>query len=228
VTSVNAAGPATAGGTVAVSATVQNTGEILAGELDVRFVFATNAQLTTGRVDSGAGCIISGLAPGGAESCMPDVPVPPGLPTGNYFVGAVADFGDAVTERNETNNERATAQAIFIQGLATPTTTPTRPPQPPCRDTISGCSGSCPNPGEICFRLAASCSCIRLSLPSPTPTATPTPSRRCGLLLGQCGGSCPRGQFCINFPSCRCITLGLVSPTDTANDGAAELQNLPP
>jgi hypothetical protein len=206
VTSVTATGPVTAGETVAVTLMVRNMGELAAGESSARFVFATNAQLTSGRVDSGVGCILEGLAPGASASCMIDVQVPDSLTTGNYFIGAVADFDGVVVEANESNNEGATAQPIFIQGIAptpTPTVTPTIVPGG-CGPTLQGCAGSCPV--GFCTNLGASfCRCLSIIFPTATPTPTPD---RCGIKDGKCQGACGPGQVCFSFPTCRCIRLG--------------------
>jgi hypothetical protein len=187
VASVSAPANARTGDSIAVAAMVRNAGEIAAGEFNVGFVFATDADLTRDRIEAGAECTVSSLAPQGAAPCALDVLVPVGLRSGTYFVGAVADIGAEVVESDETNNEAA-SDPITIQGNETPTVTPT--PRPPgCRPDFLGCTGSCPNRNESCLRIGSICTCIDL-FSTPTPTATPT-RRSCGNSFPLCNGSCP-------------------------------------
>jgi CARDB len=191
-----------------VTAMVQNLGDTAAPEFSVGFVFANNAELTSSRIDSGASCEVAALAPGASAPCVLDVPVPASLASGTYFLGAVADASDAVVEKDETNNDRASAQPVVVQGLEpTPTPTLTRTPTlAPCGPTREGsCGGACPNQGEACVPFLSICRCVNLFPPTATPTPPPQPA--CGLSFPACNGSCPRGQFCLGLGACRCTSL---------------------
>ena len=64
-----------------------------------------------------ATCSMSGLSPGGSQSCVGYITVPTSLSPGTYYFGAIADDLGAVSESNEGNNTRTTGPIIIYSGL---------------------------------------------------------------------------------------------------------------
>ncbi len=116
VTAVSGPVTGAVGKTIAVTNVVENQGHAAAGSSRVDFylsvdnLFSTagdNFQLTGSRTLS--------LAAGAISSAVTTVTIPPAVPTGPYFIIAVADAANAVpTELDENNNTRASLTQITI------------------------------------------------------------------------------------------------------------------
>jgi hypothetical protein len=97
----------TIGGQIAVQVTVRNQGYLSAGAFRVGFYFSTDPSITTFDVYSGYYCSFSGLSAGSSTGCSGNIGVPSSLSPGTYYLGAIVDDGNQVTESNESNNARA-------------------------------------------------------------------------------------------------------------------------
>jgi subtilase family serine protease len=92
----------TAGGTVAISDTVKNSGASDAGASVVRFYLSSNTVLDADdQLLGGRG--VPALAAGATNNGTTPVVIPGGL-TGLYYLFAVADATSVVVESSETNN----------------------------------------------------------------------------------------------------------------------------
>jgi len=102
-------GPSTGqiGGQIAVQATVRNQGYSAAGPFRLGFYFSTDSAITTGDVFSGSFCSFSGLNAGSSANCSVNIGVPSSLAPGTYYLGAIVDDLNQVSEGNEGNNARA-------------------------------------------------------------------------------------------------------------------------
>ncbi|HDQ46328.1 MAG TPA: T9SS type A sorting domain-containing protein, partial [bacterium] len=105
-----------AGSQVAVSVTVKNQGATAAGAHQTRLYLSGNAVLGDADdvpLDNGT-IAFDALASGASETQIQTVTVPANLPAGTYYVGAVADVLDVVTESNEGNNTKVAAQTVRV------------------------------------------------------------------------------------------------------------------
>ncbi|HET6371647.1 MAG TPA: CARDB domain-containing protein, partial [Nitrospiria bacterium] len=103
------------GTNLAVSDTQQNIGNQAAGPFDVSFYLSATTTPNPASDPLLGGRSISGLSGGSAtDSSSSSLPVPPGVPTGNYYVCAISDSGSAVTETDETNNVKCTSGTYAI------------------------------------------------------------------------------------------------------------------
>lgn len=96
----------TAGVMTTVNSTVLNQGGGAASATTTRFYLSTNLALDAADVVVGSravGTVNNGQADAGAATIL----IPAGTAAGSYYLIAVADDGNAVTETNETNNTRA-------------------------------------------------------------------------------------------------------------------------
>ena len=105
-------GPATGtvGGSINVSATVENQGTAAAGAFDVAFYFSIDGVFDAGDTPSATTCSYGGLGAGATDSTTCSsvaVDVPVSLTGGTYTLFANVDDADAVAESDETNNTRA-------------------------------------------------------------------------------------------------------------------------
>lgn len=106
------------GGTVQVNSTIQNNGDTDAStNFDVQFYISQDGTLDGGDTLLGTFTNDVTLAANGGNRGFPfDVMIPGNTPTGNYFLIARADSGDAYAEADENNNIRT--DAFFVGNLA--------------------------------------------------------------------------------------------------------------
>ncbi len=114
IASVTAPGTGAPGATIAVGDTTSNLGTVSAPVSQTGFYLSSNTVLDALDVLLGNRTTAS-LAPGSSESRSTDVQIPATTAVGTYYVIARADWNDAVTETQETNNTRASL-AIVIAG----------------------------------------------------------------------------------------------------------------
>jgi subtilase family serine protease len=98
--------PTVAGATISVSDTIKNAGGGSAGGSTTRFYLSTNFTFDSSDVAIGSR-IVSGLAPGATNAGTVPVTIPTGTVAGLYYIIAVTDADDVVTETGETNNTRS-------------------------------------------------------------------------------------------------------------------------
>jgi len=113
VTAVTAPGSILQGQDLAVTETTKNQGTGACAASVTRICLARDAALTD--VVAQSDLSHAGIAAGASEEKSGFITVPAGLLTGDYYVGAIADAGGAITETDENNNKRS--QAIYVGGL---------------------------------------------------------------------------------------------------------------
>jgi hypothetical protein len=104
VLSVDGPTSATPGGTIAITDTVKNQGSASAGPFYVYFYLSTDTTITTSDTQLGSRYLASGLSAGASSSSTTNVTVPTSAATGNYYIGAIVDKDNTISESNETNN----------------------------------------------------------------------------------------------------------------------------
>jgi hypothetical protein len=132
VTALTAPTTGTIGGLInGMSVTVKNQGSATAGSYQLGFYWSTDSTITTGDVSSGWTCSMAAQNPGASQSCTGQVGVPPSLSPGTYYLGAIADDLQQVTEINEQNNARAADTGPIV--LTPPPPRAKTFTVPPCR-----------------------------------------------------------------------------------------------
>ena len=97
---------ATAGSTITLTDTTTNVGAGRAGAFTIRVYLSADENLDVGiDPEVGSRTVTSGLAPGAANSGPITVTIPTGI-SGAFVLIAVADADNAVSELNETNNNK--------------------------------------------------------------------------------------------------------------------------
>ncbi|MDE2666160.1 MAG: S8 family serine peptidase [Acidobacteriota bacterium] len=92
---------------VSIYAAVSNPGPVDAGPFRVGFYLSVDDIITIDDTWFAACSFDSGLAAGESETCDRLFPLPPRLSAGRYFLGAIVDDLDQVSESSETNNVKA-------------------------------------------------------------------------------------------------------------------------
>ena len=128
VTALSGPTTATAGAQIAVTSMVANQGNADAGQFRTEFYFSTSANFTSSSISTDYGCTLSSLAAGASHTCNGNITVPKTLTNGTWYLLAVADPTNQVTESNKNNNFRAADSGPVTIGAAsvaiTVTTTP--------------------------------------------------------------------------------------------------------
>ncbi|HEY9173699.1 MAG TPA: CARDB domain-containing protein, partial [Verrucomicrobiae bacterium] len=139
VTSVRGPLVAAPGGTITLTNSVRNLGNGDPGAFLVGFYLSDDAMVTTGDLFL-TNRMVSGLASGQTNTASSVVTIPSATPAGTYYLGAIADYGNAVAEANETNNAQA---SLPIQIAVGPDVAVIAVAGPPAAGT--GCSISVTN-----------------------------------------------------------------------------------
>lgn len=108
------------GGTITVNSTIDNNGDTEASDpFDVAFYLSSDATFDSGS-DTFLGTFTNSVTiPAGGNRGFPiELTVPNGTAEGNWYVVAVADSGNAISEANESDNTEA---APFFVGNTAPT-----------------------------------------------------------------------------------------------------------
>ena len=92
-----------AGATISIGETTRNLGSVAAGATRTAFYFSVNAVLDAADTLLGSRDV-GPIAAGGSNAGTVPVQVPPGIPTGTYFLFARADVNNQVVETSEANN----------------------------------------------------------------------------------------------------------------------------
>ena len=113
-------GPATGatGGQITIANTAKNQGAGASGSFYVGLYLSTDATITQSDVWLG-GRTVSSIAPGASNTAETSVTIPNHIAPGTYYIGSIADYGNNVTESDETNNALAGNQ-IYIGIDTTP------------------------------------------------------------------------------------------------------------
>src|SRR5262249_47502724 len=96
----------TTGVSVNVNSTVTNQGGGAAPGSVVRFYLSVNISVDSTDIVVGSRTV-GPLGPGQSDTAAAALLIPPGTAAGSYWLIAVADDGNAVTETTESNNTRA-------------------------------------------------------------------------------------------------------------------------
>jgi subtilase family serine protease len=115
ITEVTAPTTGTVGGQIAVTSRTENQGELAAGAFEVGIYLSTNDIISSldRRI---AYCSAESLDAGSGMNCSGDVTIPGDVTPGAYWIGAIADDQNAVTETDENNNDLAASNSTVIEG----------------------------------------------------------------------------------------------------------------
>lgn len=114
MTAVSSPTIAAAGTVVVITNTVRNSG-VAAGPFDVGIYLSNTSTITTTNRLLATRRVAGGLAFEQSSTAATQVPIPPDVAPGTYFIGAIADIGDEVFESSlENNNARAADAPILI------------------------------------------------------------------------------------------------------------------
>ncbi|MHB8482144.1 MAG: CARDB domain-containing protein [Nitrospiria bacterium] len=103
------------GGTVSLSYTVKNQSIGGASAFRIGFYLSTDSNITTTDKLLSSAYFKNGLGPGVSFSGTVTLTIPTTVTPGNYYLGAYADYTNAVVESDETNNGLATSGTIQVQ-----------------------------------------------------------------------------------------------------------------
>jgi len=103
VTQVGGPTNAVTGGTILLTNVVANLGIDGAGGSVVRLYLSTNSTIETTDLLLGSRSV-GNLNPGQSSSNSTSVTIPVNVGAGTYYLGAIADYNDAIPESSETNN----------------------------------------------------------------------------------------------------------------------------
>jgi subtilase family serine protease len=106
------------GGNISLSNTAKNQGLFPAGSFTIAYHLSTNASYGDGDdITITQTRSVASLAVGASSAATTTLTVPLATPLGTYYVCAMADSGNTVTESNETNNSLCTATATVTVAL---------------------------------------------------------------------------------------------------------------
>jgi len=125
ITALTAPATAGAGGTIVVSETTKNQGGGSSEGSSTRFILSANFTLDPGdfALDARA---VGPLASSASSAAATTLTIPTAVPTGTFYLFAVADHGNAVVEPIETNNTRFVMIRIGADLYVSALTAPTR------------------------------------------------------------------------------------------------------
>jgi hypothetical protein len=111
ISSITAPSSANRGSTISIGDQTKNIGSEIAGTSTTKFYLSTNKTYESGDIYLGSRSIPT-LSAGATNSGSISVTIPAGIPTGNYFIIAIADANRVVVEASEVNNTKTTAITI--------------------------------------------------------------------------------------------------------------------
>jgi hypothetical protein len=112
ITSVTGNTPVNAGGSLNGSATVINQGNSAASAFRIGFYLSSDVTITSSDTFLGL-CSVASLSAGSSTNCSRTLTVP--QVSGTYYLGAIADDQNVISETSETNNALASS-SITING----------------------------------------------------------------------------------------------------------------
>ncbi len=114
IASVTAPATANVGQSVTFTAAVRNTGSGAAAAFRVGLYLSPNPTITTADTRIGT-CSYTTLAARASANCTVTAALPAAVRAGEYFVGALADDTDQITEINEINNIAMAANRLTVR-----------------------------------------------------------------------------------------------------------------
>ncbi len=149
VTSLSGPVSANPAGTVSVFSTVLNQGSAAAGAFRLELYFAPSSYVTAATaVDTTGGCNVPGLAAGASYTCAISLPVPGSLTQGTWYLAALADSANQVSELEETNNWRIADTGPVAMGPSLCSLS-LAPPSSSLPATGTSNPGACPDPSQL-------------------------------------------------------------------------------
>lgn len=117
VTLIEAATSGRAGENIFARATIRNQGTTaVTSGYRIQFYISTDQSITSSDIDSTWGCNRSTLQPNEETVCGNAIGIPASVATGNYYIGAIVDSYEQITETIESNNALAANTSTFITG----------------------------------------------------------------------------------------------------------------
>ncbi len=113
MTSLSGPTSATKGTAISLANTVKNQGGSDAGNFTIRYYLSSDTTITTSDTLLGSRTV-SSLAAGAVNTATTTVTIPSTLSAGTYYLGAIADYNNALTESNENNNA-LTGNTVKVQ-----------------------------------------------------------------------------------------------------------------
>lgn len=107
-----------AGQSLTATSTVSNGGQESSGNFTLSFYLSSDTTITTSDRLLGS-LTLASVAAGGQAPANGTFVVPANLPTGNYYIGAIADPDNQVAESNEGNNSKASGSRVKVTAAAT-------------------------------------------------------------------------------------------------------------
>lgn len=101
------------GDMVDLAATITSSGTTPVPDFDVSFYVSSDANVSTSDELVCTTTVAAGLAPGGSTDALTTCAVPL-VPTGTYWLGAIADPADQIGESSEVNNATASVSLMDI------------------------------------------------------------------------------------------------------------------
>jgi len=102
---------------VTITTKVVNQGVVASAPCRIGLYLSTAVTLMPTPTDRAiflGGAAVPKLKPDAGSSINVSVPLPPGIPTGPYYIVGVVDRGKAVEESDETNNSQASAKLMTV------------------------------------------------------------------------------------------------------------------
>jgi subtilase family serine protease/subtilisin family serine protease len=115
-TSVSGPASGNPGQQIQTTVVVTNQGTANSGGFNVGVYLSLDAAITTGDTLVGSGSV-SSLAVGGQQTLTVSGTIPSSLTPGTYFLGAIVDSGNSVSESNENNNSVAGNQTSVASAM---------------------------------------------------------------------------------------------------------------
>ena len=112
MTAVSGPASGSTGGSITVSNTVSASGGIPAG-FYVGIYLSADSVITSSDIFIGYR-YVTGLATGASSAATTTITIPTTVPGGTYYIGAIADYNNAVKESDETNNALAGNQITIL------------------------------------------------------------------------------------------------------------------
>ena len=103
------------GGSFSLSNATKNQGGSSAGSFAIGFVLSSNTTIgDSDDIALSSQRSVTSRGVGGTSSASTTVTVPLSTPSGFYYIGAITDINNTVTEGSEGNNTRTTTSTIIV------------------------------------------------------------------------------------------------------------------
>ncbi len=111
-----------AGGTISVTNTIKNQGNsATSAAFYVKYYLSADATITSSDILLGQRSVAAGLAAGASSTNTTNLTIPATLAGGSYYVGAIADATNTVSESDENNNTGYDAGKFTVTAISNDT-----------------------------------------------------------------------------------------------------------